>query len=98
MMQTTDFGNLHDLAHLRPLDGFHVWGVLVEREVSSCAVIVHEVAGQNVAQVPLAQNEDMVQALAAYRADEPFREGILPRPVGGRQHFTNPHAIDTLPE
>ena len=40
----------------------------------------------------------MVQALAAYRADEPFREGILPRRVGGRQHFTNPHAIDALPE
>ena len=40
----------------------------------------------------------MVQALAAYRADEPFREGILPRAVGGREPFADPHALHALPE
>jgi len=98
MMQATDFGSRHDRAHLGALDGSHVGRVLLEREVSSGTVIVGEVAGQDAAQVPLAKNKDMVQALAADRADEPFREGILPRAVGGRQHFANPHALDPAPE
>src|SRR5712664_2921877 len=87
MMQATDFGNRDDPAELRPLDWPCVGRVFLEREVSSGAVIVGEVAGQDAAQVPFAENKDMVQALAADRADEPFGEGILPGAVGGRQHF-----------
>jgi hypothetical protein len=64
MMQATYFGNLGDRARLWPLDGPYVWGILVEREVSSCAVIVREVARQDAAQVPLAQDDDMVQSFA----------------------------------
>src|SRR5438128_5564117 len=79
MMQATDFGNRHDRAHRRPLDRAHVWRILLEREVSSCAVIVREGAGQDAAQVAFAQHEDLVQTLAPDRADEPLREGVLPR-------------------
>ena len=76
MMQPTDFGNRHDRAQRRPLDGPPVWRVLVEREVSAGAVIIREVAGQDAAQVPLAEHKDMVQTLTAHRADEPLREGV----------------------
>ena len=82
MMQATDFGNRHDRAHRRPLDGPDVRRILVEREVSSRAVIVREVAGQDAAEVPLAEHEDMVQTLAPDRTDEPFHEGVLPRAAG----------------
>jgi hypothetical protein len=44
------------------------------------------------------QNEDIVQTLPPDRANEPFHQGILPRTVGGRQHFTDRHAVDALPE
>ncbi len=64
MMQAPDFGNLHDRALLGPLDGPLVGRILVEREVSASAMIVHEVAGQDAAQVSLAENEDVVQTLA----------------------------------
>ncbi len=77
MMQAPDLGNLHDSAHLRPLDRPHVWRILLEREVSSSAVIVGEVAGQDAAEVLLVKNEDMVQTLVPYRTDEPFHERIL---------------------
>ena len=87
MMQATDFGNRHDRAQLRRLDWPRVGRILVEREVSSCAVIVREVAGQDAAQMAFAQDEDMIQTLAPDRADEPLREGILPRAVGRRQDF-----------
>jgi len=33
-------------------------------------VIVREVRGQDASQVPLAENDDMVQALASYGANE----------------------------
>ncbi len=93
MVQATNFGNLHDRAHLGPRNGPDIRCILVEREVSSCAVIVDEVARQDAAQVPLAENEHMVQTLAPDRADEPFHAGILSRAVRGRQHFTDPHAL-----
>jgi hypothetical protein len=57
MMQATDFGNLHDLAHVRWLDGPSIRRILLERKVSSCAVVVREVTGQDAAQVPFAQHE-----------------------------------------
>jgi len=77
MMEATDFGNLQYRARLRPLDGSHVWRILLEREVSSSAVVIREVAGQDAAQVLLVENEDMVQTLAPDRTDEPFHERIL---------------------
>ena len=98
MMQATDFGNRHDHAKLRPVDRPDVWRILLEREVSSCTVIVGEVACQDAAQVPLAQNENMVQTLATYRANEPLREGILPRAVGGRENLSDLHALHSVPE
>jgi len=44
------------------------------------------------------QNEDMVQTLPPDRADEPLREGILPRAVGRREDFADPHALDASPK
>jgi hypothetical protein len=70
MVQPFDFGNRHDRAHLGPLDG------------CSCAVVVREVACQDAPQVPFAQHENMIQALAPDRADEALREGILPKDNG----------------
>ena len=78
MMQATDFRNLHDPPGLGELDGPDVRRILVEGEVSASPVIVREVCGEDASQVPLAENDDMVQALAANRADESLREGILP--------------------
>jgi hypothetical protein len=42
-------------------------------------MVIGEVAGQGAAEVSLVEHEDVIQALASDRADEPFREGILPR-------------------
>ena len=96
MMQPTDFGNRHDCAQRRRLDGPPVGRILVERKVGSCAVTIREVAGQDAAQVALVQDEDMAQTFAPDRADEAFHEGILPRAVGRRQHFTDLHTPHSL--
>jgi hypothetical protein len=89
VVQTADFRNLHDRAHLRPLDWPPIRRILLEREVSSRPVIVREIAGQGATQVAFAQDEDVIQALAPDRANEPFREGVLPRAGGRGQDFSD---------
>jgi len=98
MMKTADFGNLHDHAHLRSLDWPPIWRVLLERKVSSRRVIVREVARQDAAQMAVAQDEDVIEALAPDRTDEPFREGILPGATRGREDFLDVHAPDSASE
>jgi hypothetical protein len=78
MMQATDFGNLHDPARVRELDGSEVWRIFVEREMRASPVIVRKVAGQDAAQMRFAEDQNVIQALASDRADEPLRERVLP--------------------
>ena len=98
MVEATDFANRDDLAEFRPLNWAAVGRILVEREVSTRPVIVREVASQGAAQVPFAKDEDVIQALAPDGADEPLREGVLPRAVRRREDFTDAHALHALPE
>jgi len=89
-VEATDFGNRDDPADLWPLDWPAVGCVFVQRQVSSRAVIVREVAGQDAVQMAFAKDEDMIQALAPDRADEPLRKWVLPWAVRRGQHFPDP--------
>src|SRR5437667_6419060 len=66
--------------------------------MSASLVIVREVAGQETAQVPFAKDEYVIQTLTPDGADEPLREGVLPRAVRRREDFTDAHALHALPE
>ena len=46
MVEATDFANRDDLAEFGPLNCAAVWCILVERGVSTPAVVVREVASQ----------------------------------------------------
>ena len=98
MVEATDFAERHDPAGRRSLDAPPVGRVLLQREMGSSAVIVREVRGQDATQVAFAQPEDMLKALAADRANEPFHERTLPGALGGREALPNLHAIHALPE
>src|SRR5881397_2922669 len=98
MVQATDFGDGNDPAEVPPLNWPAVGCILVEREVSTRPVVVHEVASQGAAQVPFAKDEDVIQTLAPDGADEPLREGILPGAVSRREDFTYAHALHALAE
>jgi hypothetical protein len=78
MVEATDFANRDDLAEFRLFNRAAVRRVLVEREMRASPVVVGEVAGQDAAQVAFAENQNVIQTLAADRADESLREGILP--------------------
>src|SRR6266849_4947614 len=79
VVQATDFGKLHDLPCHGELDRPEVGRVLVQREMRTRLMVVGEVSGQDAAEVLLAEDEHVIQALAPDGANEPLREGVLPR-------------------
>jgi hypothetical protein len=97
-MQTTDFGNREDRAERWRLDIPSIGSIFLEREVSAGSVIVREVRREDASKVALAENDDMVQALAPDWADESLREGVLPRALRGGENFSDADALHPLPE
>jgi hypothetical protein len=98
MMQAADFGTRDDRAERGRLDMPSNGRVLLERKVSASPVIVREIRREDSSKMTLAEDDDMVQALAPDRADEPLREGILPRAVRGRENLLDPHALHAVPK
>jgi hypothetical protein len=97
MMQATDFADWHDLAQLRRL-GPLIRCLLGEGEVGSGAVVIREIASQDVTQVALAQDDDVVEAVAPDRSDQAFGEGILPTAPSSREDFSDLHPLHPLAE
>jgi hypothetical protein len=95
-MQTTEFGHLHDSAHGGALNWPDIRRILVERDMRARPVIVGEVTNEDTAEVAFAQDQNVVQTLASDGADEPFREGVLPRALRSGEDFTDPHALHAL--
>lgn len=60
MVQAADFGELHDPFGREDLDRPEIGRVLVEREVGTRPMVIAEVAGQDAAEVSLAENEYVV--------------------------------------
>ena len=96
MVQATDFGDLHDLARRGKLDRPDVWSILVEREMGARPVIVSEIEGQDAAEMLLAEDEHVIQALAPDRADEPLHERLLPRALRRREYLLDSHALQAV--
>jgi len=51
--------------------------VVLKRLVWPRGVVVGEISAQDAAEMGLAQNDDVIQALAADRSDDPFDKGVL---------------------
>ena len=96
VVQAADFGKLHDRPRRGKLDGPELGCVLVEREVCARLMVIGKVAGQDAAQVSLAEDEHVIQTFAADRADQALRERVLPGAVRRRQDFVDPHALHSV--
>jgi hypothetical protein len=76
VVQTADFRSHHDAAGR--LDGACQWSILAEREVRARPLVVRDVGPKDSTKMPLLEDDDVVQTLAADRADDAFDVGILP--------------------
>jgi len=79
MMQAANFGERNDLPLFGPLDGSRFRGIFLQCQVCPTSVVVREVALEHALQVSLVEADDVVQAFAANRPDQPFDGGRLPR-------------------
>ena len=53
-------------------------GVFLERKMGTDAIVIVGIGSEDLAQMGLAQDQDMVQAFSPDRADEPFSVSVLP--------------------
>ena len=65
--------------------------ILVQRPVSSDAIVIIGIGIQNPAQMGLAQDKDVVQTLAPDRSNQPFDKAILPRRGRCNRFVPNAH-------
>src|SRR5438128_2375781 len=63
----------------------------------SRCMIVGKVTREHAPQVSVADDDDVIQTLAPYRADQSLHIGILPGTRGTRDDFGDAHAGDTSP-
>jgi hypothetical protein len=54
------------------------WRILVQGKVCSRAVVIGHIRNEEVTQMPLAEDDDMVETFPPDRADQPFRMSVLP--------------------
>jgi hypothetical protein len=79
VVQTADFGSRHDAAN--QLDNAFRRRILVEREVRPRPLVVRNVGPKDATKMSLIENDDVVQALAANRADDAFDIGDSARAI-----------------
>ncbi len=77
-MEPTDFRELHDGALVGRLHGSRLRRILLQGQMGSRIMVVAQIPSENGSQVALAENNDVVKALAPDGADDPLDIRILP--------------------
>ena len=97
-MKAAYFGKRNNFPHLRRLHGPAIWRILSERKVTSRAVVIIKVRNHMAPERDLIQDDDMVEAFSADRADQPFDVRALPRRSESGENFADFQAFDQRPE
>ncbi len=98
MMKSANLWKGDNLALARRLSRARLRAILAERQMSSGSMVIVEVGGKNPPQVPLIEDDDLVQALAPDRTDDPFDVRILPGGSGSRHDLLDAHGGYRGPE
>jgi len=89
-----------------PLNGARDRRIFVQRPVRSDVVVIASISSQGSAQMRLAQDDEMVHALAPDGSDQPFGKAVLPRrgscsrfvpDAHGAQSSCDDSAVDPIP-
>jgi len=84
-------------AVFRVVDFSGVGRVLAERQMGVGAIVVDAIGAEQLSRMVFAQDDDMVEQLAAERADDTFGEWVLPGRFWCAKDFTNSEGGDGLP-
>ncbi|CAM4282104.1 hypothetical protein COEX109129_16395 [Corallococcus exiguus] len=91
VVEPEDFPQLYHLGSvIRALHLTRLGRIFPERQVRPARIVVALVLTQQAPSVGFVQDDDMVQQLPTYRADDSLRIGILPRTPCCTRHLANP--------
>jgi hypothetical protein len=77
VMQAADLRNLNHLPEAHLLDRSELWRILLKRQVRAILMVIVKIAPEDSPQMRFPENNNLVQAIATYGADEPFTERIF---------------------
>lgn len=96
MVKTADVGNGDHRSKFRRLHGSRLRGVFGQRQMCPGLVIIRDKHLYMPVKRSLVEDDHMIQALAAYRADDALDVGSLPGATGRGKHFLAAHIADLL--
>lgn len=98
MVEPSDARKRDDVAVLGPLHRSPGGRIAVERHVGPVVVVEPDVVASEPEQVPLVEDDDVVEQLAADRSDEALGEAVLPGRSRHDPELLEPHAGEPLVE
>src|ERR1700733_3259828 len=72
--------------------------ILAQRQVGASLVVIFPIRFEQVAKMPLAKYNNMIQAVPPDRADQPFRISVLPWRSRCSRPVTNAHRLKAADE
>ena len=72
--------------------------VMSGQQIRSRRVVIGEVGSQEPLEVTFVQDDDVIEAVTAYGADQALDRGILPRRARGAKHLFDTEAVHTATE
>ena len=73
-----------------PLDRSTEGSILVQRQMRPLLIVIAGIRGQDPPQMPRAEDENVIQAVAPQRSDQPFRIWALPARPGRDWSVSDP--------
>jgi hypothetical protein len=98
MVQATDLRERDNLAGSGWMYRAALGTIFAERKVRSRLVVILNVGRQYAAQVTLIEDDDVIETLAADRADDAFDVGVLPRRSRCRNDLSDSHRLEAIAE
>lgn len=98
MMKPAYFGKRTDFPHLRRLHGPALRRILPKRNVASRTMVIIKIRNQMAPERNLIQDDDMVEAFSADRADQPFNLWALPGRSESGENLADVQAFDQRPK
>ena len=98
VMEASHFRDLDHPSKYRRLDRSRFRRIFIQCQMRARMQIVLKIRFQNPTERTFVEHHNVIEAFAAYGADEALGVWILPRRSGSRQHFLNCHPSNSLTE
>jgi hypothetical protein len=96
MMQSADLRNFDHLTKRGRLDGSADRCIFFKRQMRPATFVVLEIIFQDATQPGFIQDDHVIQAFPANRADQSLNVGVLPWTAGCSEDFVNAHPLGGL--